>query len=389
MLLSPAAGRADIFTTTKTFDFVDSNLGDGVCLNVAEQGCSLRAAVQEANALGGFHTIRLKSGTHRLTLRDAGAADEDAAATGDLDVTADILIESTSASVRGIQMAFDEFEGPPEDRIFHVLPAGDLTLRSVSLEDGVANSASTSRGGAILNEGILDIADCTLDGNEARDGGAIYNEGSLTADACTFSNNTALDSGGAIFGGSGAVVDLENSTLSGNEGLDVLHLENVRESTLSHVTIQDNTGKGIMADLTQTLFVTILSSIVAGSSGANCAFSGSVRPGSLTSLSSDTSCGFAATDGFDSTDPELGLLEDNGGVTETHLPADTSAAVDNAFEDSCPEEDQRGTLRPDGHGMLGVGQCDIGAVELLPEPGAVWLGLAALLAVRVLARRRA
>ena len=124
-----------------------------------------------------------------------------------------------------------------------------------------------------------------------------------------------------------------------------------------------------------------------GSSASNCSFSGAVMPGSLTSLASDGSCLFAATGGFDSADPELDLLADNGGATLTHLPSVTSLAVDNASLAFCPTEDQRGTLRPDGAG--GPGDCDIGAVELLPEPGPAALALAALLATSVLARRRA
>ena len=58
-------------------------------------------------------------------------------------MSAELLIESTQVTMRRIQVAFNEQQGdPPEDRIFHVLPAGDLTLRGVSLEDGVATSAS-------------------------------------------------------------------------------------------------------------------------------------------------------------------------------------------------------------------------------------------------------
>jgi hypothetical protein len=302
-----------------------------------------------------------------------------------------------------------------------VLPAGDLTLRGVSLEDGVATSVSTSRGGAILNEGTLDLSDCALDGNDALEGGAIYNDGFLDAETCTFSNNHARNTGGgageggaisstafgittvlrstftgnradvrggAIFGGFDTVVDLENSTLSGNSGPDVLRLENINQATLSHLTIHGNMGTGIVTNLSQTIFVDVISSIVSRSSVANCSFSGAVSPGSLTSLASDASCGFAATGGFDSADPELDpMLADNGGATLTHLPAVTSLAVDNAAFSGCPLEDQRGTLRPDGDG--GLGDCDIGAVELLPEPGPAALGLTALLATSALARRRA
>jgi predicted outer membrane repeat protein len=392
VLASADQGRAATFTVTTSLDLLDTAIGDGLCRTSEGQTCSLRAAIQESNALGGSHTIRLGGGPYRLTLQEPGAndPDEDAAATGDLDVTADILVESTSATLRRIQVAFNELIGPPADRIFHVLPGGDLTLIGLSLEDGVATSASTSRGGAILNEGTLHVSDCEFDANDATVGGAIYNDdfASLDVDSSTFTNNGATSGGGAIFGDAAGFVDLENSTFSSNDGPDVLRLENIGEATLSHLTIHANAGAGIVTNLSQTIFVDVISSIVSGSSGAECSFSGAVTLDSLTSLASDDSCGFAATGGFDSTDPELGPLADNGGATLTHLPADTSPARDNASPLApCPPEDQRGTLRPDGDG--GLGDCDIGAVELLPEPGSEVLGLAALLAARALARRRA
>jgi CSLREA domain-containing protein len=416
-LASPVVGHAVTFTTTTTLDLVDTNPGDGFCRTVEGLKCSLRAAVQEANELGGFHTIQLGPGPYKLTLRelDADDLDENLAATGDLDVTAEIVVESTSATLRDIQVASVD-AAPPEDRIFHVLGGGDLTLRRVSLQDGVATSALTFRGGAILNEGSLDIADCVLDGNAAREGGAIYNAGVLDVDSSTFSNNDARTDGGgageggaifsatsgasfvlrstlsgngaegiggAIFGDPGTFLLLENSTLSGNTGPDALRLESVGQATLRHLTIYGNAGNGIVADLSGPTTLEIFSTIVAQSGADDCDFA--LSPTSLTSLASDVSCTFAATGGFDNADPQLGLLADNGGTTLTHLPADTSLAVDNAFS-PCPLEDQRATLRPDGDG--GAGACDIGAVELVPEPRLAALWLVALVATGTLARRR-
>jgi hypothetical protein len=76
VLAGSAVSRAATFTVTTSLDLVDANLGDGACLTV-DQSCSLRAAVQQANALGGFHTIRLGGGPYKLTLQEPGAADPD------------------------------------------------------------------------------------------------------------------------------------------------------------------------------------------------------------------------------------------------------------------------------------------------------------------------
>jgi hypothetical protein len=65
-------------------------------------------------------------------------------------------------------------------------------------------------------------------------------------------------------------------------------------------------------------------------------------------------------------DPQLGLLQDNGGLTETMLPASGSAAIAAIAPGSCVgPADQRGFDRPGA----GKTNCDIGAVETGPPPG--------------------
>jgi hypothetical protein len=56
----------------------------------------------------------------------------------------------------------------------------------------------------------------------------------------------------------------------------------------------------------------------------------------------------------------LGLLQNNGGPTQTHALLAGSAAIDTAVLANCPATDQRGISRPQG------GQCDIGAYEADP-----------------------
>jgi len=75
-------GRAATFTAASTTDAVDINPGDGVCAT-AGAVCTLRAAIQETNALGGTNTIILPSGTYTLSI---AGTDENASASGDLDI---------------------------------------------------------------------------------------------------------------------------------------------------------------------------------------------------------------------------------------------------------------------------------------------------------------
>jgi len=114
-------------------------------------------------------------------------------------------------------------------------------------------------------------------------------------------------------------------------------------------------------------------------------------------IASDANCGLTDPTDLSNTDPMLGPLADNGGPTLTYLPLPGSPAInaippaacvwDDDGDPGTPEvpiaTDQRGVARPQGAG------CDIGAVEATPEPERVLLGMASLLALSALRRRRA
>jgi len=94
--------------------------------------------------------------------------------------------------------------------------------------------------------------------------------------------------------------------------------------------------------------------------GANCTFSINSLGYNLTD---DTSCGFTEPGDLVVADAMLGPLQDNGGPTETHDLLPGSPAIDAGSMDCPPPDtDQRGVARPQGM------DCDIGAVEYLPEP---------------------
>src|SRR5512143_3118564 len=90
VLLAAVPTRAATFTVNATDDRVDVDPSDGACdadlANPGEQ-CTLRAAIQQANANPDLDTIMLPAGAYRLTRR---GGDEDGAATGDLDVTSSV-----------------------------------------------------------------------------------------------------------------------------------------------------------------------------------------------------------------------------------------------------------------------------------------------------------
>src|SRR5262245_49487475 len=73
--VAPPAAHSMVATLTvdSTVDSVDASPGNGICADSLGR-CTLRAAVMEANALGGPDTIVLPAGTYTLTL---GPADDE------------------------------------------------------------------------------------------------------------------------------------------------------------------------------------------------------------------------------------------------------------------------------------------------------------------------
>jgi CSLREA domain-containing protein len=65
--LMPAAAAAT-FIVNSSVDAVDANPGDGICQTVTPGQCTLRAAVQEANALAGADMITLPAGIYKFTI---------------------------------------------------------------------------------------------------------------------------------------------------------------------------------------------------------------------------------------------------------------------------------------------------------------------------------
>jgi len=220
---------------------------------------------------------------------------------------------------------------------------------SVTASTFIANHAL--EGGGISNLGTVTVADSTFSGNSADSGGGIYNQdGSFTVAESTFFDNSATD-GGAIDNDNGTV-SVTGSTISGNS------------ASLG----TDPQGGGIFnVDGTISLAATILSD---SEPNAACHDGGSGTISDAGYNVDDDSCGFsAANHSLSNVNPDLGLPENNGGPTETLVPALDSAALNRIPPGTngngvtlCPGTDQRGVARPQGT------QCDIGAVELVLPP---------------------
>ena len=208
--------EAATFTVDSTADAGDEAPGDGVCLT-SDGECTLRAAIQEANALAGTDSIDLPAGGYTLTI---AGANEDAAARGDLDITDDLLIT-------GAGRVSTIIDGGALDRVMEILSPAVVSISSLTIQNGDV----LGLGGGISNRGTLTLIDTTVAGNRAsRFGGGIVNYGDLAIGGSNVTFNVAgADSGGIsnTFEGAVEIIDsrINNNTAAvaagglGNDGV--------------------------------------------------------------------------------------------------------------------------------------------------------------------------
>ena len=344
------------------------------------------------NAAAPGDTIIIPPGTIVL----AGAANDNANASGDLDVTKDLTIIGAGAELTII-------DGAGRDRIFHVLSGqtaaiSGLTMRNgfidphdpslfepsgggllsrgnVTLADVIVAENTAQGGGGIANftPGVMSISGATIRDNFSSgitaNGGGISNFGTMTIDSSTISGNTISPPGGSTQGAGIINVDtmsITNSTVSGNFtegglGAGIYQTPFANILRLTNVTVAQNRtlhlGGGLMSVGGKVVMAnTILSDNEDGfgSPGRDCS-------GSIDSLGHNlvfqSDCSFAGVTTGNIIGRRAGLqpLRDNGGPTLTHALRNGSRAIDGGDNVLCPAQDQRGEPR--------ITLCDIGAVE--------------------------
>lgn len=377
LLLLMSAGTAhalDLTAYLSRTDTGDASPGDGVCADTTGF-CSLRAAIEEANALPGHDRIHVTRGP---SSRPPGLLPAEVVISDDVDLYGDGM-EATH--VAGLHL----------DRLLYLLPGvnvaiSDLTLRGGLAEDGgvIKNEGSltldrveiaqgtANRGGGIFNSGSLIATDTFFFQHigQAPDsrGGAIYNSGSLRLDRVSFTKGQAvLGCGGAVYNASTGVGEAINATFMKNgsrkaDGGAICNDGGVFRCL--HCTIARNratTVGGGIVNYGGT--VELHSSLIAENTSAEEADSDNCGGTPVTSLGynldGDGSCQLHS--GGDISGVNSGIrgldIVDAGYVPVGAFKRDYGPGIDNADSIGCPSVDARGLPRPVGTG------CDIGAFE--------------------------
>lgn len=231
-------------------------------------------------------------------------------------------------------------------------------------------AGQAGRGGGVYAEGPLTLNRCTFDNNLAiggagnhyyyqggpGEGGALWTSGTLFATNCTCATNSAIGGpatiagvggagrGGAIFTSAGGV--LVNLTLAYNRA----------DSQIGYVPPGPAQGGGLAVTNTAP---TTRGTIIGNSSNGGEVW-GVVTDAGY-NICSDGTAGFTSTNSSNNTNPLLGPLANNGGLTQTIALLAGSPAIDK-IPSGFPPTDQRGVVRPQG------AAADVGAYEAQPFP---------------------
>ena len=184
----------------------------------ADKSGSLRAAITICNGSSptfDFRVIEIETpGDYVLSLN---GPDEDANATGDLDILKSVNIVNET---NGGDVTIDAHSLTSPDRVFDIGPNGaalSVTIQGVTIQNG-----SAPAGGAIR---VPSPSDLTLENDFVQNntagiggGGAVFMlDGDLTLDGTTIRDNTSAGNGGGLFQSGNGGLTINSSLITGNQ----------------------------------------------------------------------------------------------------------------------------------------------------------------------------
>jgi CSLREA domain-containing protein len=406
--VSPVAARTPQPGPTFTVNTL-ADKDDGLC---SISDCSLREAINAANAAAGANTVQFAAnvtGTITLSLGELVITDAPVTITGpgarvlsvDANLASRILSiapvsQNTTISISGLTFTRGQVNSPE--------PGGSASLGGAILNSSKANTTLTSctisgcfavaapgavgAGGAVNNDGTMTIIGCTFRNNSAVGGsittrgstasggpgagGGIENGGTVTLQNCTFSNNTAQGGnggnntlggqggkGGDAYGGalSGNLITITNCTFSGNAAIG-------GSGGLGNPSGPNGFAYGGAINRNTSTGAPVGNTLIAGNTATTQgpdAWGPFISNGSNLVGKADDTTGFTGSGDKTGTaanplDPKMmSAPANNGGPTDTIALLAGSPAIDAGNPANSPLRDQRNYIRQNGP--------DIGAYE--------------------------
>ena len=321
---------------------------------------SLTASTVTGNTsanLGGGVSSDTKYGA---TITGSTISGNTSAAGGGLALYEELTAKNNPVSVQTTTISGNQAPEGAGVEIRSVAAGTPITIGSstISGNTGVVPGAVSFGGGLLFTGSVanpIDVIDSTISGNSATHGGGVSlgnaagtpliasgSNGSIGFDNSTIAANTATTNGGGIY------LDDYTSGSTTTSGI----------ASINSTIVAGNTAAGAGQDLVRA----------SGSTGGgfDTAFDLIQQPGNAPLLTSQSD--------ILGKDPQLGPLANNGGPTQTMLPATTSPAIDQGHAKSGLATDQRGdprtVVQPGVAEPPGGDGTDIGSVELPPIAGA-------------------
>lgn len=360
--------------------FTVSNLNDAAVTMPGSAPGTLRQAIFDANNLAGLDKIVFAAGL---------SGDVNLSVIGDSTSGPSALLVTSPITIGGNANGITIKRSPAAQdmRLFRVAANGDLTLESIALSGGNARGTTGTvpgenggdgKGGAVFNQGTLQIVASTLYDNQALGGdagfgdragaglgGAVYNDGgTISIVNATLSTNTVQSGagattptsfGGSIYGMNGSLT-IHNATITNNtaptgRGIYLIAFNGTAAANIQSSVIGQS-----------DVHAQVVEFIAAEDTGGQITVTGA---NNLIRSQNDYQAITASN-----ADPLLGSLSSNGGPTPTHALLANSPAINLGNNSLNLTTDQRG---PAFTRVIG-GTSDIGAFELQSAAGPVLTG---------------